>query len=358
MRIDGFELRHYHLPYTRPVHWFNSVEDAGEFIALKLFAEGATGVAEVTIKPTWCGLSARAFAALVGDLYVPAVQNVDPADPSAVSAALAVFPGNQIAKGLVQNACATLAASAAGQPLWQMLGGKNSVEVSWCVTRQPPKDMANEAETLIAQHGFRALKVKGGQGMDVDIAVLRAIRSAVGNDVELTVDANGAYTMEECPKYLDILAAEGVVVAEDPCVFAGDKDFTKLVANTPLPILVDSPCISVEHAIGFLDAGATAISVKPGRVGIHEAQAIADLARKNNADICSGMFAESALGTLISLSFSSALPTPFLPAEQSFYLIMREQILEGGFKIENGMVTLGADHNLSDLVDWTRTEAI
>ena len=40
-----------------------------------------------------------------------------------------------------------------------------------------------------------------------------------------------------------------------------------------------------------------------------------------------GMYAESALGTLISLQLSGALREPLVPAEQSFYLMMREQIL-------------------------------
>lgn len=358
MKIDGFELYHYELPYTRPVRWFNSSEASAQFVALRLFADGATGVSEATIKPTWIGLPAKAFAALVSDLLLPALRDVNPIDLSAVCAALAVFPGNQVAKGLVQNACAALAANASGQPLWQMLGGNNSVEISWCVTRQSPKDMAREAETMVTRHGFRALKVKGGQGMDVDVAALRAIRAAVGDNVELTVDANGAYSIKEGPKYLDILTAEGVIVAEDTCRFAADDKFSKLVASSPLPILVDSPCISVEHAAAFLDAGASAISVKSGRVGIHEAGKIAALAGRYGAEICSGMFAESALGTFSSLSFSSALSKPFLPAEQSFYLMMQEQILDDVIEIKNGIASLASDINLLDRVDWTRAQII
>ncbi|MDF2370924.1 MAG: enolase C-terminal domain-like protein [Rhizobiaceae bacterium] len=358
MKIDRFELRHYQLPYSRPVRWFNSNEDAADFIALRLFADGAVGIAESTIKANWCGLSVRAFAALVGDLLVPAFDKIDITDPSAIDAALAVFPSNPIAKGLVQNACAALAANASVQPLWQSLGGKDNVEVSWCVTRQPPEMMAKEAESMVAQYGFRVLKIKGGQGMEVDRTALRMISAAVGKEVELTVDANEAYTMQECPDYLKLLHDEGVVVAEDPYKLTPDKAFSDLLAATPLPILVDSPCISAKQASAFLDAGATAISVKPGRIGIHEAGAIVALAGRHGADICSGMFAESALGTLISLSFSSALPAPFLPAEQTFFMMMREQILDGVVTVENGRVALGSDHNLNDLIDWTRTELI
>lgn len=358
MKIDRFEIRHYRLRYSRPVRWFNSSEDAGDYLALRLFADGASGAAEATIKPTWCGLSIRSFAALVADLLVPAVQNIDAGNSSEVARALAIFPGNPIAKGLVQNACAALAANAAKQPLWLYLRGRCRVEVSWCVTRQAPNLMADEAERMVARYGFRALKVKGGQGMEVDAEALRMIRSAVGTQVGLTVDANGAYDIEDCPDYLKLLHDEGVMVAEDPCNLFPDADFSKLVGAAPLPILVDSPCTSVEQAKAFLDAGATAISIKPGRVGIHEAGSIEALARQYRADICSGMFAESALGTYASLCLASTLESPFLPAEQTFFLLMREQLMEGALEIVDGEAVLGPDHDLDGLADWSRTEQI
>lgn len=358
MKIDRFEIRHYRLRYSRPVRWFNSSEEAGDYLALRLFADGASGVAEATIKPTWCGLSIRSFAALVSDLLVPAVQNIDAGNSSDIARALATFPGNPIAKGLVQNACAALAANAAGQPLWLHLGGGNRVEVSWCVTRQTPRLMAEEAERMVARYGFRALKVKGGQGMDVDAEALRLIRCAVGAQVGLTVDANGAYDVGDCLDYLKLLHDEGVVVAEDPGNFLPDAGFSKLVAAAPLPILVDSPCTSVDQARAFLDAGASAISIKPGRVGIHEAGSIEALAAQYRADLCSGMFAESALGTYASLCYASTLKLPFLPAEQTFFLLMREQLMEGALEIGNGEALLGPDHDLDGLADWSRTEQI
>ena len=84
---------------------------------------------------------------------------------------------------------------------------------------------------------------------------------------------------------------------------------------------------SLEDAAQFLERGATALSVKPGRIGITQAARIAELAAQQGANLCSGMYAESALGTLISLQLSGALREPLVPAEQSFYLMMREQIL-------------------------------
>ena len=358
MRIDRYELRSYRLPYKRPVRWFNSTESAGDFIALRLMSDGARGVAELPLKPTWAGLSPRAVVALVEDLYLPALAQVDIADWSAVRNALMPFPGNHVAKMLVVNACATLGACAAGQPIWSRAGGKGEIELSWCVTRQTPAAMAIEAEKMVALHGFRTLKVKGGQGLETDRAALRAIRSAVGQNVVLTVDANGAYSMTQALAYVDFLADEGVVVAEDPAAFTPGAALTELIAAAALPILIDSPCVTATDAREYIAVGARALSVKPGRVGFAECSAIAQLADGAGVSLCSGLYAESALGSLVSLQQASSIPSPLVPAEQSFFLLMTSQILHAPLEIVEGRLRLPTAADLDAMADWSLSDCI
>lgn len=354
LRIDRHAMAVYRLPYRRPVRWFNSTESAGTFVALRLQADGIDGLADVAIKPTWSGLSPRALTAVVEDLYLPALSRTDVTDATAVQTALALFPGNHVAKALVVNACHMLAASAAGVPLWRSFGGQAKVDVSWCATRQSPSEMARECSEMVARHGFRMLKVKGGQGFETDRAALLAIRAALGESVDVMVDANGAYVMAELRDYLRLLADEGVLVAEDPVPLAPNATLERLVADSPLPVLVDSPCIGLADARAFLAFGAKALSVKPGRIGLTEARAIQAEASAAGAGTCAGMYAESPLGTLISLQFSAALPNPLLPAEQSFFLLMQADGMEDLLRVENGAVHLAdsADQGLPGL--WSQ----
>jgi L-alanine-DL-glutamate epimerase-like enolase superfamily enzyme len=357
MRIAEWSLHFYRLPYARPVRWFNSTETEASFMLLKVIADnGATGVAEATLKPTWSGVSPRSIAAVLDDLLLPAVQEIDASDADAVSRQLARYPENHLAKMLVDNACATLRAAAAGKPLWRLLNGTPSVELSWCVTRQAPDLMAREAAQVVERHGFRALKIKGGQGTDIDQAALRRIREAVGDTVDFYVDANGAYARTAAADYVRMIAAEGAKVAEDPCDLHPDEEFTALCRASAIPILVDSSCTSPRDARQFLDRGATALSVKPGRIGITEATRVAGIAAQHGANVCSGMYAESALGTLISLQMSSALPTPMVPSEQSFYLMMTAQILREPLEITQGHAQLPAASDMAGLVDWERVQ--
>jgi hypothetical protein len=65
MRLRRHSLHCYRLRYERPVQWSDIVEEAAPFVLLRLESDtGAIGVAEITVKPTWCGVTARSLIAV------------------------------------------------------------------------------------------------------------------------------------------------------------------------------------------------------------------------------------------------------------------------------------------------------
>jgi hypothetical protein len=220
-------------------------ESSGLFALLRLESEdGVAGIAEGTIKNTRSGVSPRSLQAALEDVILPLVKGVDLADPKAVASAYSRIPENRLAKGLVDNACWTMRAAAARRPLYELLGGARTVEVCWTVTRDQPARMAKEAAEHCSRYGFRTLKVKGGQGIETDLAALAAIRDAVGSNVELYVDANAAYPRAQAPDYVRRIADAGATVAEDPSPLAPDAQFEDLQRASSIPILIDGSCTS------------------------------------------------------------------------------------------------------------------
>src|SRR5262245_54584757 len=257
MRLAEHSLHSYRLRYARPVRWSDIVEEAAPFVLLRLESDtGAVGVAEITVKPTWCGVTGRSLVAAIEEIFVPLIAGLDLDDPTTVRAALDRVPENQAAKALIDNACWDLHAAHVGTALWRQWNGASRVELSWALTRQAPPLMAREAADMIARHGFRTLKVKGGQGIDVDLAGLREIRSAVGDQVQLYVDANGAYSAQQAPDYIKAIAGAGSVMAEDPCPFSPNAWFRGLQEAIPVPLLVDFSSTSVRDAALFVEQGA------------------------------------------------------------------------------------------------------
>lgn len=357
MKLVAHSLHFYSLPYEREVVWANAVEHAGLYALLRLEDEsGAVGVAEGTIKSTWSGVSPRSLAAALEDVLLPRVMGEDCEGPAGLCRMLAGIPENRMARALLDNAAWQIEAQRAGRPLWQLWGGSREVDLTWAVTRQAPARMAAEAGEVCARHGFRTLKVKGGQGLDTDLAALREIRAAVGEGVELYVDANSAYPRGEGLAYTRAIEAAGATVSEDPCVLEADAQFAALQAGAGIPVLVDRNCTSAGDAAQFLERGARALSAKPGRIGLSEARGIAALAAARGAQVAVGLYAESALGSLLSLQFAAALPAAqrLVAAEQTFYLGLREQVTRDMPPVRGGRIALPDTPDLAASVDWAQ----
>jgi len=349
VKLERWSLHFYRLRYAREVVWANAREDAGLFALLKLESGGAAGVAEGTLKDTWSGVSPSSLRAALEDFLMPRLAGLDLADEKLVARAFAGIPENRLAKGMIESACWTLRAALAREPLWKLWGAGRTRELAWTVTRQPPAAMAKDAAGACAAYGFRVLKVKGGQGVATDLDALREIRAAVGPAVELYVDANSHYARAEAADYVRKLADAGVTVAEDPCALQPDRAFEELQAASRIPILVDRSCASKEDAALYLERGARALSTKPGRVGLAETRAIAALAAPRGARTAVGIYAESALGTLVNLQQPGTMA-----AEQTFFLTMTEQVCRAAPAIRGGRIELPAEAELARLVDWER----
>jgi L-alanine-DL-glutamate epimerase-like enolase superfamily enzyme len=139
------------------------------------------------------------------------------------------------------------------------------------------------------------------------------------------------------------IAEAGAAVAEDPCPLAPDAAFEALQRACGIPILVDASCTSVRDAELYAARGARAVSLKPGRIGISESLAISGLFDRTAL----GIYAESALGTLVNAQLPATLA-----AEQSFFLMMKHQVVGALPQIRGGRLELPEEPDVSRLVDW------
>ncbi len=260
---------------------------------------------------------------------------------------------------MIDIACWDMRSQARGAPMWQIWGGDPDVAVSWTVTRQRPELMAAEAATMVQRHGFGTLKVKGGQGRDTDRAALRAIRAAVGPTIEMYVDANSAYPEVEASAYLEDLAELGVTLAEDPCRLLPNRAFERLQRESPIPILVDNGCRSIQDAALFIERGARAVSVKLNGTGASDGMRLAQFAEEHGCAAHVGFMGESSLGAMVALQLASALPgrQRNLPAETSFFLTFGEEYVTERVRIAGGRARLLAEPGLARWVDWERVRA-
>lgn len=112
-----------------------------------------------------------------------------------------------------------LRSHATGLPLYRLLGGSakpikayaGGIALGW----QEPGLLAEEALTHVAT-GYRALKLRVGDTAAKDIARVRAVRRAVGDDIELLVDANTAYSLDDVRKVMPAFEEAAIGWLEEP----------------------------------------------------------------------------------------------------------------------------------------------
>ena len=112
-----------------------------------------------------------------------------------------------------------LRCQAAGWPLYKLLGGAakpikayaGGIALGW----QEPALLAEEALEHIAS-GYRALKLRVGDTAVKDIARVRAVRKAVGDDIDILVDANTNYSLDDVRKVMPAYEEAAVGWLEEP----------------------------------------------------------------------------------------------------------------------------------------------
>lgn len=104
-------------------------------------------------------------------------------------------------------------------PLCQLLGGApkpikayaGGIALGW----QATESLVDEARALVEQ-GFRALKLRVGDTARRDVDRVRAVRHALGDEIDLLVDANTGYTLDDVRRVMPAYEELGVSWLEEP----------------------------------------------------------------------------------------------------------------------------------------------
>jgi len=157
--------------------------------------------------------------------------------------------GNTSAKAAVDLAIHDLLAKRAGLPLHRFLGGSGTDRMLTDMTIGiESKEVTIQKAVKHHREGFRALKVKVGLDLESDIRRVAAIRDALGKGVEIRVDANQGYSVEQAKRFCEEMHTLGVVFVEQP-VKAEDYAGLKAVKEgSRVPIMADECVRSLEDA--------------------------------------------------------------------------------------------------------------
>jgi len=151
--------------------------------------------------------------------------------------------------------------------------------------------------------GFPAVKVKVRDASGV--ALVRAVRDAVGPDVGVRVDANGAWDVDTAVAMITRLAAFDLEYVEQPV--ASLDDLSKVRRRVDVPIAADECIRSLDDArrLRALDAADVIVLKQQPLGGVRAALDVADAA--GVPAVVSSMM-ETSVGIAAGVALAAALP--------------------------------------------------
>lgn len=216
---------------------------------------------------------------------------------------------NSTIKSAFDMALYDLAAKAAQQPLYQFLGGNKTkkLETDITVGIDTPAAMAAQAAAF-QQQGFRIIKVKLGKDPKEDIERIQQIRNAVGNDLQLRIDANQGWSFDDAVYALQHLAPFDIQFCEQPMRHWNDHALAALRQSSPIKIMADESVFDHHDAERLIAANACDyVNIKFSKSGgILEAIRINDVCEKNNIPCMMGGMLESRIALSAFAHFALA----------------------------------------------------
>jgi O-succinylbenzoate synthase len=151
--------------------------------------------------------------------------------------------------------------------------------------------------------GFSAVKVKVRDA--AGIALVRAVRDAVGPDVGVRVDANGAWDVDTAVTMIAKLAEFDLEYVEQPC--ATLEDLARVRRRVDVPIAADECIRSLDDAreLRARDAADVIVVKQLPLGGVRAALAVVDAA--DVPAVVSSMM-ETSVGIAAGLALAAALP--------------------------------------------------
>lgn len=307
-----------------------------------------------------------AVKALIDEKLAPMAIGENPLDIQGVWEKLhygSVYLGSAAISGLsgIDIALWDILGKVSGQPVARLLGGggvEKVVAYIGCMVlgHKPMEDLLAEAKSY-ADMGFKALKVRGGAGVERDVEVVRAVRKMLPG-IDVMIDMNASYSWPEAVRVARGLGEVGAFWMEDPFDFTvanHHDDVGRLTKMALVPIASGGNVYSRYDVLNLFQRGGvdfiTPDAVKCG--GISEAVKIAGMASAFNVQVAPHTL--NGLGQVANIHFAAAIPShvrAHVEWDPGSSNPLRDEMLTHPVKVVDGFLTVPTGPGLGTDVKW------
>lgn len=214
------------------------------------------------------------------------------------------------------------------------------LRASIAVNATMPAVSPDEVPAILARFGdCHTVKVKvaeTGQTLDDDIARVRTVREAVGSDVRLRLDANGAWSVDEAELAIERLAQFDLEYVEQPCATVTELLMLREhIAGMGVHIAADESVRRASDPLAVARAGAADILVLKAAPlgGIRRALAL--IAEAELPAVISSAL-DTSVGISMGLHLAAALPRLEIACGLGTVALLEGDVTDESLLPENG----------------------
>jgi len=358
------ELRTWRALLRRETVWKTARYTKGDIDALVIGISDPDGVTGYGYVPAMFleGESAPSAEALLYTVLKPVIMDREHAGIQTLMNELELsLRHNHQLKFAVEEALLDMTAKKLNTPLFNLLGGLCFAEmpVMRALTLKPPEETAKDALALL-EKGYTHMKLKVGLDPKRDVAAMKAVREAVGEDVFLSIDANRSYTPMQAINVICRMEEWGLNLAEQPIRADDVRGMAFIRQKVRTPIMADEGVRTPAEAARLIEAGAIdAVSIKLWNVGgFMKGKEIAAVCNANNCFCHIASTPGSRLQEAGQLHFAASTPNMFAGCELGEFEPLLDdpasgiEIVNGNLKVPMG-AGLGVEVDLSNARETT-----
>jgi o-succinylbenzoate synthase len=250
---------------------------------------------------------------------------------------------NTSAKAAVDIAVYDLYGQLYKAPVYKLLGGyRKELTTDITISVNDPMQMAQDSIEAI-NLGYKTLKIKVGMDGNTDILRMKAIREAVGYDVDLRIDANQGWKPKEAVYALRRMEDEGLKIefVEQP-VDAHDIEGLKFVAdNVSIPVMADESVFSPKDALKIMQLrAADLINIKLMKTGgMHNALKICSIAEIYGVECMIGCMLEAKVSVTAAVHLAAA-KSIITKIDLDGPVLCSTDPVEGGAQFQNSKISI------------------
>lgn len=342
-------------PFKTALREVNSAED----IIVKVVADsGEIGFGNAPPTAVITGDSQVSIVAAIRETLAPRIVGMDVENLEGIMTTLdRAMLHNSSAKAALDIAVHDLFGKRFGLPLYKFFGGfRTRLETDLTISLNAPEEMVRDALEAIAE-GYTALKLKVGNDPMLDRERVHAIRSAVGKDVKIRLDANQGWNAKEAVRIIRGFEADGldIELIEQP-VKAHDVAGLKYVTDrVETEIMADESAFGTFEVFELLSLRACdLINIKLMKAGgLHNAIKIAHFAETMDVGCMMGCMLESKVGITAAASIAAGKRIVSRADLDAAVLLAADPVV-GGVSVSGKEILIPEAPGLgiSDVVGW------